>query len=165
MKNYRNYLLIFFCITFLISVLPAMKLPGGIRILVVQLSSMEPTIKTKSLIVVQAEKIYKERDVITFIDENPEGKKYPTITHRIQMIINEDGNVYYMTKGDGNHFSDQSFVPYNQVIGKVVKVIPYLGWIVDIVKSIPGIIFLVFLPGFLIVRNEYLNILDEVKRA
>jgi len=164
MRKYQNQLLLFFCITFLISVLSVMKFPGGFRLFVVQLSSMEPTIKAKSLIIVRSQKFYQERDIITFFNENLLNEKYPTITHRLQRIINENGQVFFMTKGDGNNFSDQNFVPYNQVVGKVIKVFPYLGWIVDIVKSTAGIVFFVFLPAFLIIRNEYINILDELKK-
>lgn len=164
MNKYQNYLLLFFCFTFLTSVLSVMKFPGGTRLFVVQMSSMEPTIKAKSLIVVRPERIYKKDDIITFIDQDPDKGQYPTVTHRLQTIVNQNGQVLFMTKGDANRFSDEYFVPYNQVVGKVVKIIPYFGWLVDIVKSKLGIILFVFLPAIMIVRNELLNIVQQMKK-
>ena len=164
MRKYQNYLLIFFCITFLISVLPAMKFPGDVRLFIVQSNSMEPAIKVKSLVVVKPQIIYQKNDVITFVNQNAVEKEYITTTHRLQMIINKNGGVYYMTKGDRNSLSDETFVPYSQVVGKVIKVVPHLGWIIDVVKSPIGRVFLVFFPALLIIRFEILNIQAELKK-
>ena len=52
-----------------------------------------------------------EGDVIAF---NIDGT---VVTHRIQKIINEDGSVKYITKGDNNNVEDSRYVLPQQVEG------------------------------------------------
>jgi signal peptidase len=156
-KNQRN-LLILFAGMVIISIIPSLKFPGGYRLFVVQSPSMEPTIKTKSLVIVQPQIEYQTTDIITFLSPNQNGGKYLTTTHRLQMIINQNGKILYMTKGDANKLSDEEFVQQEKVVGKVVKIIPFLGWLFNIIKSPMGIFLFVFLPAALIIRNEIVNI-------
>lgn len=149
----------------IISVLPAVSLPGGYHLFVVQSSSMEPAIKTKSLVVVYPQIEYQTNEIITFLNPSQEGEKYTTTTHRLQMIINQNGKVAYMTKGDANQFSDDQFVPQDKVVGKVVKIIPYIGWLINIIKSNFGVAIFIFLPAAIIIRNEVVNVIDLTKKV
>ncbi|MCD5396329.1 MAG: signal peptidase I [Candidatus Pacebacteria bacterium] len=87
-----------------VSLLP---LPGNYKILVVQSGSMEPSIKTGSVVVVKPASDYKVGDVITF---GPFSKTKPPTAHRIYQIKEKNGQIVYITKGDANNSPDQSFV-------------------------------------------------------
>lgn len=147
-----------------ISVLPALKFPGGFRLFVVQSGSMKPTIKAKDLVIIKPQFEYQTGDIITFLNPNLNEEKYTTTTHRLEMIINQNGKVFYMTKGDANRLSDGEFVSRDKVVGKVVKIIPLLGWLINIVKSTFGITFFIFLPAVFIIRNEVINIIRLTKK-
>jgi len=54
------------------------------------------------------------------------GEPYPLV-HRVVDIMNEDGEARLMTKGDHNNSPDTSLVRPEQIIGKVIFVIPELG--------------------------------------
>jgi signal peptidase I len=74
--------------------------------------------------VIKGEKEYKVGDIIVY---SPLNSKYPII-HRI-VYINQDGT--YQTKGDHNsgQLSYEKRIEKNQIHGKVIFVIPYIGWI------------------------------------
>lgn len=54
------------------------------------------------------------------------GEPYPLV-HRVGDIMNEDGEARLTTKGDHNNSPDTSLVRPEQIIGKVIFVIPELG--------------------------------------
>ncbi len=60
-----------------------------------------------------------------------EGDMY--IVHRVYAIINASGNYYVLTKGDNNPGLDMQYgnypIPLKDVEGKVVGVIPYIGYL------------------------------------
>jgi len=162
-KNQRN-LLSFFAGMVIISILPTLKFPGGYRLFVVQSMSMEPTIKTGSLVIVRPKFEYQTTDIITFLNTSQSEGKHKTTTHRLQMITNQNGKLLYMTKGDANKLSDEEFVQQEKVIGKVVKIISFLGWLFNIIKSPLGIFLFIFLPAVLIIRNEIINIISNLTK-
>ena len=64
-------------------------------------------------------------DVILFY--TPRGQ----VIHRVISIEHRGGVYYYTTKGDANPASNESIekdIPYQNVKGKLVARIPYLGW-------------------------------------
>lgn len=50
------------------------------------------------------------------------------IAHRILAVENRDGEIHFRTKGDGNPAPDIGSIPASSVRGKVVLVVPNLGW-------------------------------------
>ena len=52
-----------------------------------------------------------------------------TVTHRILDTINSEGNYKYQTKGDNNTTADDTVCPSNNIFGKVIFVIPWLGYL------------------------------------
>ena len=105
--------------------LSALILPPffGIRVNAVISGSMEPKIRTGSVVYVSEapfEKI-REGDVITF---RPEGSG-TQVTHRV--VGKNDQKRYFITKGDANEQPDGPTAPYENVQGKVRLTIPYLG--------------------------------------
>lgn len=50
-----------------------------------------------------------------------------TVIHRIINIYQEKGEIFFITKGDNNEDPDKMPVSENQLIGRVVFKIPYIG--------------------------------------
>jgi signal peptidase I len=84
------------------------NLPGSFRFYWVQSGSMEPAIKTGSLIVLQQNASYAVGDIITFKSESERNENNPkrTTTHRIVSETSKDGQIQYQTKGDANDIAD-----------------------------------------------------------
>jgi signal peptidase len=127
----------------------------GIHPYTVLSGSMEPTYPTGSLLYVKGVEV-EELDVgdpITFLlDEST------VVTHRIVEVLSdpEDGALRFRTQGDANDSPDANPVHSNNVIGKPVFALPYLGYFAYAVQQPPGMYFaigaaallvlLVFLP-------------------
>ena len=78
-----------------ITALSALKIPGSYKLLVVLSGSMEPAIKTGSIVFVKPSDTYQKGDIITFTD----GKAASSVTHRVFEIQNKDGKDIFITKG------------------------------------------------------------------
>ncbi len=92
--------------------------------------SMRDEIKEHDIVVVKLNSDFAQGDIITYYSDNN------FITHRVQSI-NED---VIVTKGDANNASDTP-IQKNQVIGKVVKIIPNLGIILKLITDKVTILF------------------------
>ena len=129
----------------LLGLLLAVAVPKfiGYDSFVIYSGSMEPTVKVGSLLVakpVAAENL-QVGDVIVFRHpENPD----TTITHRIAGIREENGERIFTTKGDASANPDPREVRLQGQVGKMAYTIPYLGYLVDFIKTREGaLIFLV----------------------
>lgn len=130
------------------------SLLGGYKSYLIQSGSMEPTIMTGDLIVAHKNSNYAERDVVTFI-----GEDHRVVTHRILKISGSGEYKSFLTKGDANRSEDEGTITQDDVLGKVVLVIPKLGYFVVFAQSLPGLILLIGVPAFLIIFGEVLEIL------
>ncbi len=139
-KKLRNILKIISSILVITSVILAILLVGvrifGLKVFTVLSPSMEPTYKTGSVIYVKSVKPedLKVNDVITFsISETT------TATHRIIEILPENnGTLYFQTKGDANKVKDASPVHEANIIGTPVFTIPYLGYLASFIQNPRG---------------------------
>ncbi len=129
---------------------------GGVRALVVQSGSMEPTILTKSVVIAAPSSSYSVGDIITF---RHSGRENVLVTHRLQSIKN--GNEF-ITKGDANEEADGESVLAVNVIGKVVFTIPFVGMIVSFAQTQLGFLLLVVIPAVAIVYSELLSIKKQI---
>lgn len=157
-KFYRNLLIFFFTAVFL-GVLPSISFFKNIRLFVVKSGSMIPAIYPGSLIVVKKEPEYFKGEVITFLNPDKGIKELTTTTHRIQLILEKEGSLVYMTKGDTNVFSDQKFIGRESIIGKTVVTLPLVGFLSDLIRSKVGLIIFIFIPGALIISYEVCSLL------
>ena len=135
-------------------------IPGNFKVMTVLSGSMEPAIKTGSIVVIKPEKNYKIGDIITF---NSNGSRLP-ITHRIydaKVIKNE---VYYITKGDANKTPDDRKISKKEIIGKVLFSVPYLGFLIEFSKKPIGFLLLIIVPAMIIIYEEIKNIITEMKK-
>ena len=106
----------------------------GYKSYIIKTNSMEPTISINDVVItkkVKKEKI-KKGDVITFLQDGE------VITHRITQI-EDNGN--YTTKGDNNNIEDTFKITYENIEGKHILTIPYLGKIVQVLDN--KIVFLI----------------------
>ena len=120
----------------------------GVEAYVVMSGSMEPAYKTGSLIYT-AENIdcdeLETGDVITFrLNDST------VATHRIVGISTHSDTLMFQTKGDANNVPDPNPVPEQNVIGKVICGIPYLGYAADFVQHPPGIYLAAVLGALLL---------------
>lgn len=88
----------------------------GHSVFEVQTGSMEPEISAGDWIVVKYDNNIKLKDVVTF------EHKDEFITHRVIEAYNDT----FVTKGDANNAKD-SPINKDQIVGKVVKILPHFG--------------------------------------
>ncbi len=144
-----------------LTVVSTLNIPGNYKLLVVQSGSMEPAIRTGSIVVVRPADKYQKGDVITFAD-----LKQPkeTTTHRIFEVKDASGSALFITKGDANKAPDMGEVSLSRVTGKVLTAIPFVGYPVNFAKTPTGLIILVIIPAVIIIYSELLNIKNEILR-
>ena len=115
-------LLGFFILLFLLLLFSAIN--PWIQARVIISGSMEPTIRTGSMVIVIPQDEYEQGEIISFID--PEiGRN----VHRIVGEVSRDGVIYFITKGDASNMPDRILVPPERIEGKIVMIFSYLGYI------------------------------------
>lgn len=132
----------------------------GYQMKTVLSGSMEPNIQTGSVIFIKTDKDmrhFHEGDVITFkVDENV------LVTHRI-IEVKKDGEVY-LTKGDANSHVDISPVLAENIVGEYTGVtIPYLGYAINFVNSKQGALFVLILPGIILIGYSIVTIWKVIR--
>lgn len=104
------------------------SLVGGVfnhKMISIASDSMNPYIYRGDAVIIKQSKpstTYKVDDVIVF-DCNGRNT-----VHRITQIEEINGEIFYHTKGDNNNAEDNMLVPLNNVYGKVIYKIPYIGY-------------------------------------
>ena len=160
-------LLIAVVLPFVIYTVP--QVVGAEHSYVVLSGSMEPTVDTGSVIVIDDVSVenVETGDVITFTTS---GETRPT-THRVIEVVQEDGQRQFRTKGDANEEPDQSLVSPGQVEGRMMTVggypfvIPYIGYVIQFAGTQLGMITLVFVPLTLFVLNEIWRIVSSTRKS
>ncbi len=134
------------------------KLDWNYRLLAVQSGSMAPKIKPGSIVIVRRDKEYHEGEVISF------QRGDLIITHRLVKVEQRGRERWYQTKGDANKEIDSRKVSQDQVVGKVVGVVPWLGWLAIWGRTEKGFIGLVVIPATIIIYTEGQKLFHEVKK-
>jgi signal peptidase len=132
---------------------------GDTRYEPVRTGSMEPAIPVGSIVVIKPADpdTLKVGDIICF---KIESESSTTVTHRIFNITDKG----FITKGDANEDPDQWIVKKENVIGKVIAVIPLLGYLGYFVRTPVGFILLIIIPATIIIIMEIRNIIKELKK-
>ncbi|MEN6389759.1 MAG: signal peptidase I [Syntrophomonas sp.] len=94
--------------------------------------SMEPQIKIGDVVVIHKieGKDAQVGDVILFPYQ-----KDMKVTHRIIAVSEQQGTKLFTTKGDANPEPDVDLVPVDNVQGKVVTVVPKVGWLTLVFRN------------------------------
>ncbi|OGM07988.1 signal peptidase I [Candidatus Woesebacteria bacterium RBG_13_34_9] len=115
-------------------------------------SSMTPEITPGSLVYASPSKTYSKGDVVSYVEKTKQGIATGKIlTHRIIEKTN-DGD--FIIKGDANSDPDPIKVNKSQIQGKVKNVIPLLGYIEVLIKTLPGFLILIAVPSFLLILRQ-----------
>jgi signal peptidase I len=133
----------------------------SIHLLRVMSGSMEPNVQTGSIVVVKNVPVHQiqKGDVITYTSKNG-----TSITHRVVEIKSSENNISLVTKGDLNNIPDVDPISENQIKGKVLVSIPYIGYMSIWMKTPKGFSILVILPALFIIGSEIWNILTEYEK-
>lgn len=128
---------------------------------VVLSGSMEPAIKTGSVVFVQQRQFgYMQGDVITYLN-SADG---PPVTHRIIDLEMDNNVLKYKTQGDANDDPDNGLVDPRNVIGFVGFSIPYLGYLANLAGQPIGFVALVVIPATIIIYEELKTIRREIQK-
>jgi len=125
---------------------------GGYQLLVVLSGSMRPVFNEGDVIIVQAVAVsgIKKGAIITFKDPEDSNR---IVTHRVIDIQKHKGLVF-KTKGDANNTADRLAVPAGNIIGQMKFKIPYMGKGVEFAKTKKGLVWLIIVPGTLVILSE-----------
>ena len=115
----------------------------GFKSFIVLTGSMEPTISVNDLIVVKTvpENEINVNDIVTFHLNNSNS----TITHRIVEKFENNGNIYYRTKGDNNNTIDTDKITYNNIDGLYLFKMNKVGVVLTEIFTGTGLIILFFI--------------------
>jgi signal peptidase len=149
------------CLVLLTIVIPVMN--GSLHFLTVLSGSMTPAISPGDIVVSQYidPDIIEVEDIITF--QHAEQDDTTSITHRVINISTNDNQRVFYTKGDANENPDLTPITSEDVIGKVVLVIPLLGYLVNFAQSFTGFILLIAIPAIILIVGEIRNLLKISK--
>lgn len=113
----------------------------------------ERTLHVGDLIVVEGINVsninaapYPDGDIIVFHQLSGD----ELIVHRAIEKRVQNGNIYFVTKGDGNTGPDQP-IPADRVIGRVVLRIPWIGHLALIMRNSTGVYLIIALIIILVV--------------
>lgn len=132
----------------------------GLQVYAVLSGSMEPTYHVGSVIYVEPvdPSEIQVGDPITFVMN----EELTVATHRVVRIDAENSHFY--TKGDANENLDAAPVHFNNLLGKPVFTIPYLGYISSYVQSPPGMYYAIAVGVLLLVLVFVPDMLDGGKK-
>jgi len=138
-------------------------------LLAVASGSMIPTLDVGDLIVVQGgfnvndiNAAYDTGDIIVFHKPHDPDE---LIVHRAVEMQTSSNSTVLITKGDNNNGVDNWEITDNELVGKVVSSIPYLGHIPLNVRTPTGMMIIVVLIVFLILLEFIIPLVREKKKA
>lgn len=111
---------------------------------VVLSGSMEPEFTVNDWLIIHEQESYEVGDIITFIDNDN-----MLVTHRI-IKINDDEII---TQGDANNIHDKP-ISNEQIKGKVIKIVPKLGYIISFIQN-PFFIVTIVVLTFILMERSY----------
>ena len=137
-----------FIILGIIAAITLLSLATGLRLCIVQTSSMEPNIPTYSVCLVTTRVSYDDLSVgdIVVYTRASDGEQ---IVHRV-VDITDTGAI---TRGDANLNDDGVSVTADNLYARYIAHIPYLGHVYNLVRSPIGIAMIAALVIALIVLN------------
>lgn len=96
-------------------------------------------------------------DIVTF---TPRDSRMP-ITHRVVRKENSGGETYFTTKGDANENVDPQRIVGDRILGEVLFVVPFIGYVIHYAGTMAGFIAFLVIPTVLLAITEVYDILLE----
>ncbi len=115
--------------------------------------SMEDAISIGDMIIIHKADTYNVGDIVTY-------RANSLITHRI-VVKTDEG---YIVKGDANNTSDGEIKP-DKIEGKVVFIIPWIGFVFDFLKTSLGILIISIATIALIEAPHLKNLIKRKKHT
>ena len=120
--------------------------------------SMVPRINVNDAVVTMraTEADIKVNDIITFISKEIDTKGTP-ITHRVVGIVYDENKtkvIGYRTKGDHNNTQDFAIISPDEVLGKMLIRIPFIGYVQTFLTKPLGWLLVIVLPCVIIIIND-----------
>ncbi len=133
---------------------------NGYKLTTIVTGSMEPAIKTGSVILLAPNTNPKVGDIVSFKEKSSVSGSYTgrTLSHRIIERRSINNQIAYVTKGDANTQPDPVFVTLPDLRGKVSIVIPYLGYLGLISVTGWGLLCFVLIPSILLIYSEIVSL-------
>lgn len=128
----------------------------GIKAYIITTESMSPSLKKGDVVLIKQEDKIKVGDIITF-NQNGTGE---IITHRVTRI-EENG---YITKGDSNVDEDSKIVRQEDIQGKEILRIPWLGKYIEELKKIRYLFIILIIIITIALHKKRLNRKKVVRR-
>ena len=130
---------------------------GGTFPLIVLTDSMVPEIYSGDLIICRTADTedIEVNDVISFFD--PAGNGTSIVTHRVIEIVEDDGEIFFRTRGDYNNTEDKELVPAENLVGVYKMRIAGAGHIAMFMQSTAGLIICVVFPIILLVGYDMIR--------
>jgi len=97
--------------------------------------SMEPAIKVNDMVIIKKQDDYNVGDIVTYRSGNI------SVTHRVV----EKSDTGCITKGDFNNVEDPYMIPMENIVGRVVCIVPWVGLFVGYLKTPTGVAGLVII--------------------
>lgn len=125
--------------------------------------SMTPTINVNDAIVIKRENNdkYKIGDIISFFSTEYD-RDGMVVTHRVVDKKSEGNFSEYITKGDNNPVADGNVVNTNNVYGKVMFIIPKLGYIQNFLSKPKNLAICLFIPVIMVIIFDILKIKSAI---
>lgn len=136
---------------------------AGFHTYIVLSGSMNPTFDTGSLVIVKptpAEKV-KEGDIITF---RGAGNSEGLTSHRVVAINDKSEGLTFTTKGDANEVLDPMPIEAEKLVGTIILAAPYLGYIMDFMRTKQGMLVFILLPAILLILYELIKLFRGIKK-
>jgi signal peptidase I len=137
------------CLALLILAAPHL----GFRLLTVTGGSMGSALPVGSVAVVKSVVVSEitAGDVVAYQRSSEHSS---VVTHRVVEVLNQDGQISFVTAGDNNAHTDSYPVPAANVIGKVWFHVALAGYLVNFIRQPIGYVLLVGLPALIIILYE-----------
>lgn len=163
LMNIMKKKFMFIVITIIVIVSIIYILMFDIKILTVSGTSMNPSITQDDVVIVSPVdiKYLKIGDIITY-RRNIDGKSV-TITHRIVDIIVDINGGIIKTKGDSLSSEDRYDVNSKNIVGKVIGKIPYIGYLIRLVRTNTGYLIFILIPSIMLILREIKNMANKSK--
>jgi len=148
--------LVLLVVVSLLTVILARVVPmTGRSTFVVAGGSMAPTIGVGSAVIVDPvdPSLLAVGDVVSLRS----GSERAIFTHRITRVVDREGTVWIETQGDANRTPDPSISPATNVIGRVSLAIPFAGYLIALLSSPRGIVFVMLLGVLLLFAGWMLD--------
>lgn len=138
----KNILTAILALALLAIIFPLLFLPAitGTRSVIIRTGSMNPALPQSSMAYITPQNAYEVGDIVTFYSGTE------LVTHRLETDLSGNADLW-KTKGDANDESDPYFVSNENILGRTIFYVPYLGLVAQAIEQPPVIATILLLAA------------------